>query len=96
MAQIAVAELQVHLGEYLARVQAGEEIVIADQGEQIARLVPSRPPDSEQERLLDLQRRGLLRLGTGDIPESFWTSPRIADPDASFHAALRDERAEDG
>lgn len=35
-----VRDLALHLGEFVTRVRAGEEITIGDGGEPIARLVP--------------------------------------------------------
>lgn len=96
MQEVGVAELKKKLSEYLARVNSGEEIVVANRGRPIARLVPPGPPseDDEQRRLLDLQRRGIIRLGTGKIPEEFWTLEMSQDPEASLRAALLEERDE--
>jgi prevent-host-death family protein len=96
MHQVGVAELKKRLSEYLARVSAGEEIVVASRGKPVARLVPPRlhGADEEERRLLDLQRRGLVRLGTGKIPKEFWTLERAQDPDGRVRAALREERDE--
>lgn len=43
MQTVTVQELQNHATRLLIRVQAGEEIVITERGESIARLVPERP-----------------------------------------------------
>ena len=43
MQTATVQELQNHATRLLSRVQAGEEIVITERGESIARLVPERP-----------------------------------------------------
>ena len=42
MSQVNVHEAKTHLSRLLARVAAGEEIVIARAGEPVARLVPAR------------------------------------------------------
>jgi len=44
METINVHEAKTHLSRLLARVEAGEEIVISRHGEPVARLVPVRPP----------------------------------------------------
>ncbi len=56
MAQVNVHEAKTHFSRLLARVQAGEEIVIARSGQPVARLVPvtrnaTRIPDQEAENL---------------------------------------------
>ncbi len=40
MAEVGIRELRDRLSRYLARVQAGEEVVITDRGRAIARMVP--------------------------------------------------------
>lgn len=97
MKQVGVAELKKKLSEYLARANAGEEIVVASRGRPVARLVPPTPAatdDEEERRLLDLQRRGLIRLGTGKIPDDFWDRERVEDPEGLLLAALLEERNE--
>ncbi len=94
MEQVGIAELKARLSEYLARVQAGEEIVVADRGRPVARLVPPTTRDRavEDARLLDLQRRGLITHGPG-IPEEYWEIELPGDPTGSVRAALEEERA---
>lgn len=94
MEQVGVAELKARLSEYLARVRAGEEIIVADRGRPIARLVPATPRDAgdEEARLLDLQRRGLIRLG-GQVSDAYWSLQLPEDPTGSVRAALEADRA---
>lgn len=98
MELVGVAELKKRLSEYLDRVKDGEEIIVADRGRPVARLIPfqSVPLSDEEEemRLLDLQRRGLIRLGTGEIPKEFWTMERAQDPEGLARAALQRDRDE--
>lgn len=96
MIQVGVAELKAKLSEYLARVQRGEEIAVTDRGRPIARLVPpiQRSDSEENARLLDLQRRGVIRLGSGVIPDTFWKMDRPEDPEGRVRAAIEEERAE--
>lgn len=49
---------------------------------------------SDRERLEEMERRGLVRLGSGKIPEDFWELPAPDDPRRSVLAALLDEREE--
>lgn len=43
---VSVAEAKSHLSEILARVEAGEEVVITRRGKAVARLKPERRPTS--------------------------------------------------
>ena len=63
MQKVNIHEAKTHLSRLLARVAAGEEIVIAKSGRPIARLVPFSPPLAKREPGLD---RGLLV-----IPDEF-------------------------
>lgn len=94
--QVGIAELKARLSEYLARVQAGEELIVADRGRPVARIVPAgwQQRDGEDGQLLDLQRRGVLRLGRRALSERFWTLERPDDREASVRTALDDERVE--
>lgn len=94
--QVGIAELKARLSQYLTRVQAGEEVIVADRGRPVARLVPVgwQQTDEEDGRLVDLQRRGVLRLGQRALSERFWTLERPGDREAGMRAALDDERAE--
>jgi prevent-host-death family protein len=96
MLQVGIAELKARLSEYLARVQEGEEIVVADRGRAVARLIPAARPAASEEgsRLLDLQRRGLLCVGSGVLPPAFWEMERPDDRHGLVRAALEAERAE--
>jgi prevent-host-death family protein len=94
--QVGIAELKARLSEYLARVQAGEELIVADRGKPVARIVPAGWQQSGEEdgRLMDLQRRGVLRLGHRALSKRFWELERLVDREASVRAALDEERAE--
>jgi len=96
MVQVGIAELKARMSEYLARVQGGEEIVVADRGRPVARLVPPawRSTGEEDSRLLDMQRRGLVRLGAGVLPDAIWEIERPEDARGMVRAALEADRAE--
>jgi prevent-host-death family protein len=56
--EVGVRELKNQLSRYLARVQAGEEVVVTERGRPIARLVAI---DQPTDRLADLVASGLVR-----------------------------------
>lgn len=94
--QVGIAELKARLSEYLTRVQAGEELLVAVRGRPVARIISIRwqQTDDEDGRLLDLQRRGVLRLGQHTLSEQFWARERPGDREAGVRAALDEERDE--
>ncbi len=88
-----VSELKASLSKYLARVKAGEEVVVTERGKAIAKIVPMpRDEDAEMERLREMERRGVLTIGTGKLPDDFWDRPMPEDPDGLVLKALLEER----
>ena len=67
-----IGQLRDGLSRYLDQVRDGSEILVLDRDRPVARIVPAgnaRPaPGGDAERLLDLERRGLLRRGKGRYP----------------------------
>ena len=94
MQTTSITELKNSLSAYLRNVKAGEEVLITDRGRPIARIVPISPSDSIEERMDDLERRGLLKRGTGKLPEDFWEMPRPKDPEGLVLKGLLQEREE--
>jgi len=88
----AVAELKANLSRYLSRVKAGEEILVTERGVAVARLVPVAPTGLE--RLRELERQGLVRLGNGKVPRNFWKLARPGGPASAVRKGLREERDE--
>jgi prevent-host-death family protein len=93
MKTTGVAELKARLSRYLARVKAGEEILVTERNVPVARLVPVGRR-SRDAALRDLERRGLVRVGTGRLPRGFWSLPRGRDPQAFVRRAVAEERDE--
>ena len=93
MKAVAVSKLKATLSEHLARVKAGEEIVVTERRRPIAKLVPlSRAEARVSAELQALARAGLVRLGSGRLPRGFWRLPRPKDPKGAAVRALIEER----
>lgn len=45
-------------------------------------------------KLREMERKGEVELGTGELPPEFWTMRRGQDPKAMVREALREERDE--
>ena len=88
-----VSELKASLSAYLARVKAGEEVVVTERGTPVAKLIPMpRDEGSDMAHLRDLERRGLLRIGTGRLSGDFWERPMPEDPEGLVLKGLLEER----
>ena len=94
MKRVAVRELKARLSEYLAQVKAGEEVVVTQRGRAVAKIVPLPSFESLADRLAEMDRQGLVRLGSGRLPDEFLESPRVQDSEGRALSALRAERVE--
>lgn len=95
MKTVSVSKLKASLSEYLAKVKAGEEVLVTERGRAVAKLVPVPAREGLPEQLLDLERRGIVKIyGTGRIPKSFFARPKPEDPEGLVLKALLEEREE--
>ncbi len=96
MKRAGIAELKARLSQYLAAVRAGDEVLVTDRGRPIAKLVPvaaDKRGAQDEPALRELERAGIVRVGSGSIPPELWDTDGPPDPDASVRAALLEERA---
>lgn len=97
MTTVGVTEAKNNLSKLLKKVRHGETVLILDRNVPVARLEPlaARSPEADEAKLLDLERRGLLKRGTGKLPKGFATRPLPKTTDgSSVVQALLDERTE--
>jgi len=88
-----VSELKATLSEQLARVKAGEEVVVTERGRPIAKIVPlSGETIGLSAHMSELARNGLIRLGTGKVSKDIWKLPRPSNKEGRGLQALIDER----
>lgn len=92
MKTATVLKLKASLGDYLESVKAGQEITITERGRPIAKLTPAKKPDASTDRLVEMEKYGLIKLGSGKLPKSFWRLPRPKDPKGSVAKAVMQER----
>ena len=92
MKTAAVSELKARLSEYLNRVKAGEEVLITSRGNPVARLLPVSRMKAGRETMANMEKRGLIKLGSGRLPQDFWGLPKPKDPAGSVLQALLEER----
>ncbi|HBG05516.1 MAG: hypothetical protein A2075_04510 [Geobacteraceae bacterium GWC2_58_44] len=96
MEKASVSELKASASEYLARVKAGEEVLVTDRGRPIAKIIPLRRNESDAEvKMAQLEVAGLARMGKGRLPEEFWLAESPTDKEGAVLAALISEREDD-
>jgi prevent-host-death family protein len=95
MKSVNIAELKNGLSAYLNDVKAGEEILVRDRNQPVARIVPLTRSRDDDEELLALASQGKLRLGEGVIEESFWQMPAPRVAAAALRRAVDQERDDD-
>lgn len=92
MKSAAVAHLKASLSEYLSKVKRGEEIIITDRGNPIAKIIPFQDPKGTSRKYL--AKLGILELGTGKIDKIFIEPSPIKDPTDSILQYFLKEREE--
>jgi len=72
MKKAKIGELKNNLSRYLDHVRGGGSVLVLDRDRPVAQLVPLRgavgEPGGDGDRLARLERRGLIRRGTGGRP----------------------------
>jgi prevent-host-death family protein len=92
MKTATVLKLKDALGEYLKSVKAGEDVMITERGRPIARITPVVNSNVFAERLAEMEKQGLIKLGSGKLPKGFWNLPRPKDPKGLVSKAAMQER----
>ncbi len=89
---VGVRELRQNLSRYLERVKDGETLTVTERGQEVARLVPSRP-DIDPYYLKLAEKYGAT-IPTGDLVETSRNLPplRKPAPAGTTDAILAEER----
>lgn len=88
MNTMTTAEIQ----QLLERVQGGREVLEERELSVATRRTPAAEKIAEDARLMELERRGVIRRGSGSLPSNFWELPRPEDPDGSVRQAVEQDR----
>ena len=94
MKTTTVSKLKASLSEYLRSVKAGEEILVTERGRPVAKLTPAVSSNLLPDHLLEMQKQGVVKLGSGRLPKGFWNLPRPKDPKGLVVKAVLREREE--
>jgi prevent-host-death family protein len=94
MEKATVSEVKNRLSAYLRKVRAGKTVLVLDRGRPVARIEPVAPADrSDDERLAELERQGLIKRGRGNPLEALRRLP-LPKSEKSVVEALIEERRE--
>jgi prevent-host-death family protein len=92
MKEAKISDLKNNLSRYLALVRRGETVRILDRDRPVAHIVPILDVvTGGHEALADMERKGLIRRGTGAIDPELLDSNPPGEPSGVL-AALLDER----
>lgn len=94
MKGVGVARMKAALSRYLARVKRGEEVVVTEHGEPIAKLVPYGARGAGAKERASLAREGLLDLGRGRIHPDLLRPSEVLDPEGRLRRMAGAEREE--
>ena len=90
-----VAELKAGLSRFLERVKAGQEVLVTDRGQPVAKIVPIGTAGHRGSRRARLVREGMLLPGRGRVRASLLQPPAgSAAKGRAVLDALLEERRE--
>lgn len=90
MKKASVSELKNQISRYLDYVKHGETVLVLDRMVPVAELKPVTGKSSS-DNLVALERKGIIRLGSGKIPEKFFKA-KLGGRHAKTLDALLEER----
>jgi prevent-host-death family protein len=97
MKKASISETKNNLSAILRQVREGETFLIVDHGKPVARIEPlAKAGQSADLRRADLERRGILRRGRGQVRREILQTPPPALPRKVSALALLLEERESG
>jgi prevent-host-death family protein len=94
MKTTTVSKLKASLSEYLREVKAGEEVLVTERGRAIAKLTPAGSSATLPQHLAEMEKQGLIKVGSAKLPKNFWNLPRPKDTKGLVLKSLLQEREE--
>ena len=94
MKTATVSKLNASLSEYLRSGKAGEEVLVTERGRPIAKITPAASSNSLSDHLVEMEKQGLIKRGSGKLPKDFWDLPRPKDPKGLVVKAVLRDREE--
>src|SRR2546421_10697336 len=94
MTTASITEAKNNLSKLIKKVRHGQSILILDRNVPVARLEPLDPhePATDEARLHELERQGLIKIGKGKLPKDFFKLPRLKFKKSVVQALLEERR----
>jgi prevent-host-death family protein len=94
MTTASITEAKNNLSKLIKKVRHGQSILILDRNVPVARLEPLDPRDPvmKEAHLRELERQGLIKIGTGKLPKDFFKLPRLKFKKGLVQALLEERR----
>ena len=73
MKTTTVSKLKASLSKYLRSVKAGEEVLVTERGRPIAKLTPAESSEMLADQLVEMEKQGFIKLGTGKLQKFLGT-----------------------
>jgi len=93
MKEAKISEVKNQLSRYLALVKKGEVVRILDRDVPIAQIVPIAGAAAGGDALLALERKGLVRRGSGKIPREILSQDPPGEPVGALDVLLEERKA---
>jgi prevent-host-death family protein len=93
MKEAKISEIKNRLSRYLAFVRRGEVVRILDRDVPIAQIVPIDATSPGGEALAEMERKGLIRRGTGKIPRELLDRDPPGAPVGALRALLEERES---
>ena len=94
MKAATVSKLKASLSEYLRWVKAGEEVLVTERGRPIAKITPTANSNFLSDHVVEMEKQGLIKRGSGKLPKNCWDLPRPKDPKGLVVKAVLRDREE--
>lgn len=94
MTTASITQAKTNLSKLIKKVRHGESVLILDRNIPVARLEPlaAGSHEADEVKLAELERRGLLKRGTGKLPKDFFKLPRLKFKKSLVEAVLEERR----
>jgi len=94
MTTASITQAKTNLSKLIKKVRHGESVLILDRNIPVARLepLPASSREGGEAKLAELERRGLVKRGTGKLPRDFFRLPRLKFKKSLVEAVLEERR----
>jgi antitoxin (DNA-binding transcriptional repressor) of toxin-antitoxin stability system len=92
MEKVPITRLKAAIAAFIAKVKAGHTLVITDHGQAVAVFEPLAWDSEDHEAMNQLVRTGQVSPPTQELPDDFFETPKVKDPEGSLRAYLSEER----